>query len=191
MISRGLSVSLFFACLCFSYACLGVESAAAWGLMALNFFLHINVVGWPGFWINHNVFSLSAFGMVGGGGGRERVHVCFVWLFFFFIWSKKAETCLEIFQLPVFLFDITFLFILCQPSFPPRKQEALLVCIYEATSCLNHKDHGEHPVCTFKTKWCWGTNAASCFFFLPLQSCWCSKQAPRLAIGSLKASSQS
>lgn len=41
-----------------------------------------------------------------------------VWLFFIIIiWSKEAETCLEVFQLPVFLFDLTLLSILCQPSF--------------------------------------------------------------------------
>lgn len=72
------------------------------------------------------MFSLSAFGMVGGGGGRERVDVfCLT----FYLKQKKAETCLEIFQLPVFLFDITFLFILCQPSFSP-KETGSFACVY-------------------------------------------------------------
>lgn len=54
------------------------------------------------------------------GVGRFECGFCLtVFVVFFLIWSKEAETCLKVFQLPIFLFDITCPSILCQP--PPKK----------------------------------------------------------------------
>lgn len=76
-----------------------------------------------------------------GWDGWGRFCVVFVWLclfllLFFLIWSKEAETCLKVFQLPVFLFDITCPSILCQP---PKGNRKLSLSVSEATSCLNQK----------------------------------------------------
>ena len=59
-------------------------------------------------------------------GGEGRFDVIFLFdCFFFLIWSKEAETCLEVFQLPAFLFDITCPSILCQPS----KETGSFACV--------------------------------------------------------------
>lgn len=45
------------------------------------------------------------------------------------------------------------------PIYPlptPKGNRKLCLCVSEATSCLNRKDHGGHPVCAFKTRWWWG-----------------------------------
>lgn len=159
-------VCVFFPCPLLLLLCMLGVGSSCMGTDAGNLFLHMNVVGWPGFWINHNLFwTLCAFVLVGSGwvGGRFKVGF-FAWLFgFFLIWSKEAETCLEVFQLPVFLFDITCPSILCQP---PKGNRKFCLCVSEATSCLNHKDHRERSVCAFKTRW-WQGTPIPLVFFLP------------------------
>lgn len=72
------------------------------------------------------------------GVGRFECGFCLtVFVVFFLIWSKEAETCLKVFQLPIFLFDITCPSILCQP--PPKENRKLSLSVSEATSCLNQK----------------------------------------------------
>lgn len=97
------------------------------------------------------------------GVGRFECGFCLtVFVVFFLIWSKEAETCLKVFQLPIFLFDITCPSILCQP--PQRKQEAFPVCFW-SNQLPEPKDHGEHPFFAVKTRWYRGTNS-TCFFLL-------------------------
>lgn len=125
---------------------LGVRSSCM-GTNAANLFLHMDVAGWAGFWINHYLFcTLCAFELVGtgmvGGGFMWFLFDCvcccllFFYFFIFFIWIKEAETCLKVFQLPVFLFDITCPSILCQS---PKGNRKLSLSVSEATSCLNQK----------------------------------------------------
>lgn len=144
---------------------LGIRNSCM-GTNAANLFLHMNVAGQPGFWINHNLFcTLCAFELVGTGMVWGGLNVVFVWLcllVFFLIWSKEAETCLKVFQLPIFLFDITCPSILCQ--LPQRKQEAFPVCFW-SNQLPEPKDHGEHPFFAVKTRWYRGTNS-TCFFLL-------------------------
>lgn len=108
----------------------------------------------------------------GGGGGRFDVFlltvflVLFVGFFvFFLIWSKEAETCLEVFQLPVFLFDITCPSILCQP--PPPKETGSFACVSLKQPAAWTIKNMENTQFVLPDKVVVGNTNSTCFF-LPL-----------------------
>lgn len=180
-------VGVTFLCLPLLLLCMLGVGSLCMGTDAVNLFLHTNVAGWPRFWINHSVFSLRAFGL--GGGGRERVDVFDFFFFIIIIWSKEAETCLEVFQLPVFLF---------WPNFPVNPLPTLLSLRGNRKLCLyvSLKQPAAWIIkITENTQFAFSRQGGGgeCwfpYFFLLLQGHWCSKQTTHLKIGSVNASSQ-
>lgn len=143
---------------------LGVRSSCM-GTNAAKLFLHMNVAGRPGFWINHNLFcTLCAFelfgtGMVGGG-----LNVVFVWLCLLVFFNLKQRSWDLLKGFPTSYFSVWHNLPIYPLPTPLRKQEAFPVCFW-SNQLPEPKDYGEHPVFAFKTRWYWGTNS-TCFFLL-------------------------
>lgn len=137
---------------------LGVRSSCM-GTNAANLFLHMDVAGWAGFWINHYLFCTScAFelvgtGMVGGGFMWflfDCVCCCLLFFYFFFNLNQRSWDLLKGF--PTSCFSVWHNLPIYPLPIPQRKQEAFPVCLW-SNQLPEPKDHGEHSVFAFKTRW--------------------------------------
>lgn len=103
------------------------------------------------------------------GGGRFRV--VFVWLcllLFLFFFNLKQRSWDLLKGFPTSCFSVWHNLPIYPLPIPQRKQEAFPVCLW-SNQLPEPKDHGEHPVFAFKTKWYWGT-------LIPLFFCLCGLQ---------------
>lgn len=153
---------------------LGVGSSCM-GTDAVNLFLHIIVSGWPGFWINHNLFcTMCAFVLVGRGWWWEvwcifvdwfLVFVCWLcWFFFFFYLKQRSWDLLRGF--PTSCFSVWYNL----PIYPlptPPKETGSFACVSLKQPAAWTIKNMENTQFVLPDKVVVGNTNSTCFF-LPL-----------------------